>query len=1086
MKNLSLLFFVIIFSISLFANNREGYYMYPSIHGNKIVFTSEGDLWIVGTNGGTAMRLTSSHGVESHAAISPDGKTIAFSAQYEGPTEIYTMPIDGGVPVRKTFLGNYTAVIGWTNDGKIIFSTTNYSTLPNVQLCILNPKTNESKLIPLAQASDGVYSENGDTLFFTRLPFQGSHTKRYKGGTAQNIWRYVKGQNEAIPLTADYAGTSKDPMLWKNTIYFVSDRDGTMNIWSMDEDGKNLEQETYNKGWDAQSASLSEGKIVYQCGADIHLYNIASKKDKILPIELTSDFDQEITTWVKKPMNYLTSAHISSNGDRVVLTARGQVFVAPASQGRFIEVTRKSGVRYRNARFMPDGKTLILQSDESGEVEFWKYPSNGVGKGEQLTHDGKGFRYQGVPSPNGKMIVYTDKNNKLLIYNESKKKTEIIDSSQYGGFYYFDWSPDSKWLAYVSDAANTNSQIAIYNFSTGKKYFITDDRIDSYDPIWSPDGKWIYFLSDRTFHSIVGSPWGSRQPEPFFDKTTKIYAVSLLKNEKFPFAPENELQKAEEKSKDSTKTKNNNKKKKEVEVKIDLDGIQNRINEVPIPVGNYSRLSMNEKTLFFTERPRQSGAKTDLKAVEIKNKDAEVKTITEDIKNYELSSNGKKILVLKGKEIYVIDASASPAKELSKKEVNLSKWTFSFDPREEWKQMFIEAWRLERDFFYDPNMQGVDYNRMLKMYLPLVERVRDRDELNNLIGQIVGELSALHTFVVGGDVRREEQKIGIGSLGAILTKDEKDGGYKITHIYKSEPDYIDQMSPLLKQNVNVKEGDIILSINGVPILSVTSPNILLENQVGQQVLLHLKSKKSGKEYDAIVVPISQGAEANLRYDEWEYTRRLIVDKQSDDHIGYVHLRAMSGNNYTEWVKNFYPVFNREGLIIDMRHNRGGNIDSWILEKLLRKAWMYWKGRVGVPTWNMQYAFRGHIVVLCDAFTASDGEAFTEGFRRLKLGKVIGTRTWGGEIWLSFDNWLLDNGIASAAETGVYGPEGKWLIEGHGVDPDIVVDNTPHETFEGNDAQLEEAIKYLKNQIKEHPVPVPPPPKYPDKAVDYNK
>lgn len=1088
MNRLLLLFLTIIFSFIALANSREGYYRFPAIHGDKIVFTAEGDLWIVSTNGGTASRLTTSQGTEAYAAISPDGQTIAFSGQYEGPTEVYTMPIDGGVPVRRTFNGWGANVIGWTSDGKIIYASSIYSTLPNIQLCLLDPKTGENNLLPLEQASDGVFDVSGDTLYFTRLPFQGSHTKRYKGGTAQNIWRYVKGDKEAVPLTADYTGTSKNPMLWNNRIYFISDRDGTMNIWSMDKNGKDLKQETFNKGFDAQSASLNDGKIVYQCGADIHLYDIVTNTDKIVPISLTSDFDQEMTTWVKKPMDYLTSVHISPDGDGVVLTARGQVFVAPSSQGRFVEVTRKSGVRYRNARFMPDGKSLAIQSDESGEVEFWKYPANGVGKGNQLTNDGKGFRFEGIPSPDGKMIAYTDKNNKLLVYNEDLKKTKLIDSSQYSGFDDLSWSPDSKWIAYVSTAANTNSQIVIYNLSDEKKNIITSDRIDSFNPVWSTDGKWIYFLSDRTFQSVVGSPWGSRQPEPFFDKTTKIYAISLLKDERFPFAPEDELQAliAKEKSKDSAKIKSKSEAEKKIEVKIDLEGIQNRLNEVPVPVGNYSNLSMNDKILFFTERPHEIGAKTKLEAVEIKNKDVAVKSILDDVKSYELSGNGKKILVQKGEGIYVIDAAAAPVADVVKNIVNLSSWTFSFDPREEWKQMFIESWRLERDYFYDPNMQGVDYDKMLKMYLPLVDRVRDRDELNDLIGQIVSELSALHTFVVGGDVRKEQQQIGIGSLGALLAKDEKAGGYKIEHIYKSDPDYLDDLSPLLKQGVNVKEGDVILSINGVAVLSVQSPNLLLENQIGQQVLLHLKSSAAGKEYDAIVVPISKQAEANLRYDEWEYTRRLLVDKESNDQIGYVHLRAMGGGNYTEWVKEFYPVFNRDGLIIDVRDNRGGYIDSWILEKLLRKAWMYWKDRAGVPTWNMQYAFRGHLVVLCNEFTASDGEAFIEGFKRLGLGKVIGTRTWGGEIWLSFDNWLGDRGIASAAETGVYGPEGKWLIEGHGVDPDIVVDNTPHETFEGKDAQLDAAINYLKQQIKEHPVVLPPPPKYPDKAVDYNK
>ena len=1088
MKNIYFLLFTIIFSFSVFAGSREGYYRYPSIKGDKIVFTSEGDLWSVGINGGSAVRLTTGRGMEYHAAISPDGRMIAFSGQYEGPTEVYVMPVEGGAPKRLTFDGYNDIVIGWTNDGKIIYSTSIYSTLPNVELCLLDPNTGQSSQIPLAQASGGVFNAGRDTLYFTRLPFQGSHTKRYKGGTAQNLWRYIKGESEAIPLTADYAGTSKDPMLWNNRIYFISDRDGTMNIWSMDKNGKDLRQETFNKGWDAQSASLDNGRIVYQCGADIHLYDISVKKDMVVPIELSSDYNQELTKWVKKPMDYLTSVHISPDGDRIVLTARGQVFVAPSSQGRFIEVTRKSGVRYRNAIFNPDGKSLIIQSDESGEVEFWKYPSNGVGKGEQLTHDGRGFRFEGIPSPDGKMIAYTDKNNKLYIYSVKDNKTSVIDSSEYDQFRNLNWSPDSKWLAYSSTAENNNSQIVIFDLSTRGKTYVTDERVNSYNPVWSPDGKWIYFFSDRTFQSLVGSPWGLNQPEPFYDKTTKIYAVSLIKGERFPFAPEDELNSSIEKSKskDTAESKSKEKSNKNADVKIDLDGIQYRVNEVPVPAGNYADLSMNSKTLFFAETPKDVDAKTKLEAVEIKNKDVSVKPILEDIKSYELSADGKKIVVMKGKSFYVINASGEPVKDISKNKVNLSKWTFSFDPREEWRQMFIEAWRLERDYFYDPGMQGVDYNKMLKMYLPLVDRVRDRDELNDLIAQIVGELSALHTFVGGGDIRKESQQIGIGSLGALLEKDEKDGGYKIKHIYKSEPDYIDDLSPLMKQGVNVKEGDIILSINGVPTLSVASPNLLLENQVGQQVLLHLKSSAGGKEYDEIVVPISQGTAANLRYDEWEYTRRLIVDKQSKDNIGYVHLRAMGGGNYSEWIKSFYPVFNREGLIIDMRHNRGGNIDSWILEKLLRKAWMYWKGRAGAPYWNMQYAFRGHIVVLCNEFTASDGEAFTEGFKRLKLGTVIGTRTWGGEIWLSFDNWLLDRGIASAAEYGVYGPERKWLVEGHGVDPDIVVDNTPHETFEGKDAQLEAAINYLEKQIKEHPVVVPPPPKYPDKSVDYNK
>ncbi len=1058
--------------------------MYPAVHGNKIVFTAEGDLWSVGINGGTATRLTSARGIESHAAISPDGKTIAFSAQYQGPTEVYTMPIDGGLPVRRTYEGETAIVVGWTPDERVIYSTRYFSTLPNTQLVTIDLKTDTKSMIPLEQASNGVFTESGDTLFFTRLPFQGSHTKRYKGGTAQKIWRYIKGQAEAIPLTADYEGTSKDPMLWDGRVFFVSDRDGTMNIWSMTTDGKDLKQETFHSGFDISSPSLSDGRIAYHEGADIWIYNIATRKDRLIPIELSSDFDHEITQWVKHPMKYLTAAHVSPKGNRIVLTARGQVFVAPTSEGRLVEVTRKSGVRYRNARFMPDGKTLELQSDETGDLEFWIYPPNGVGKGKQLTDQGTGFRHEGFPSPDGKYLAYTDKQHHLFVFDIATKKLTIVGRSEWGGYDDLKWSPDSRWLAYVKPDPNQFEQVMIYSLVHDSSYALTSNRVNSYSPCWSPEGKWLYFLSDRTFHSVVGSPWGADQPEPYFDKTTGIYAVALKRGERFPFEPPNELSDTSDNATEKTATAKVNNKSKSVDLEIDLSGIQARVYQVPVPVANYAHLSLNDKALYTLDEPH--GGKPKLEAIAIENKDVSVKTLVEDVGEYELSGNGKKLMIRKGDAFYVIDAAAIPPSKLEKDEVNLKSWTFSFNPKEEWREMFIDAWRLERDYFYDPNLQGVNYEATLKRYLPLVSRVTDRAELSDLIGQIVGELSALHTFVFGGDMRKPTYDISVGSLGAILTRDVSAGGYKIAHIYRADPNYLNVVSPLGKPGLGIAEGDVIRMINGVSTLSMPSPDKLLENQVGKQVLLGLKSGRTGKDYQQVVVPISQDQFASLRYSQWEYDRRMIVDRESHDKIGYVHLRAMGSSDFSQWVRDYYPVFNREGLIIDVRNNRGGNIDSWILEKLLRKAWMYWKPRDEKPFWNMQYAFTGHIVVLCNQFTASDGEAFTEGFKRLHLGKVIGMRTWGGEIWLSFDNTLIDNGIASAAELGVYGPGGHWLIEGHGVDPDIVVDDTPHKTFDGHDAQLQEAIKYLMREIKEHPVVTPPPPAYPIKAFKYPK
>jgi tricorn protease len=394
--------------------------------------------------------------------------------------------------------------------------------------------------------------------------------------------------------------------------------------------------------------------------------------------------------------------------------------------------------------------------------------------------------------------------------------------------------------------------------------------------------------------------------------------------------------------------------------------------------------------------------------------------------------------------------------------------------------MFVEAWRLERDYFYDRGMHGLDWKAIRARYLPLVDRVTDRAELSDILAQMVSELSALHIFVRGGDMRAGTENVSPASLGARLVRDEGAGGFRVDHIFRTDPDRPDRISPLLRQGVEVAEGDVVEQINGVPTLGVPDVAVLLRNQADRQVLLRVKPKGGGAARDVVVIPVSPEREADMRYDEWEYTRRQAVDQASNQTIGYVHLRAMGAGNMAEWTREFYPVFDRQGLIIDVRHNNGGNIDSWILARLLRKAWFYWQPRVGHPTWNMQFAFRGHIVVLCDENTASDGEAFAEGFRRLGLGKVIGTRTWGGEIWLSSSNVLVDRGIATAAETGVYGPEGQWLIEGHGVDPDIVVDNLPHATFEGRDAQLEAAIKHLQELIAKDPVEVPKHPPYPDK------
>lgn len=1068
----------LVFTVAASADSTKGFYRYPALYKDTLVFAAEGDLWTVSIKGGTGRRLTTHPGEETHPVISPDGKTLAFSATYEGPTELYIMPLSGGLPSRLTYESDASTAIGFTPNGKLIYSTRAFSTIPNPQLVTIELKTGKRALIPLSQASGGSYDASEQTLYFTRPGFHNNNTKRYKGGTARNIWKIKSEWPEARNLTEDFPGENFAPMWWDSRVYYVCDRDGDWNIWSMDEDGKDLKQHTHHSGWDVRTPYLYDGKIVYRIGADLRILDVRNKEDRLIPITLASDFDQIREKWVNDPMDYLTSAHIHPSGDSVVLTARGRVFVAPAGKGRLVRASSKEGVRYRDVVFMPSGKRLLALSDESGEIEFTFLPADGVGQENTLTENGKILRFQGHPSPDGKWLAFDDKNNDLWLLNTSSGKQHKISNTR-NGIGDIVWSPDSKWLTYSEQAFNTFTQIHLYNLEKGEQIPLTTDRVNSMSPAWSPDGRFIYFLSDRNLRSVVGSPWGPRQPEPYFDKPVKLYVLSLRKGLRSPFKHADELFQA-----DGPDKKSEEKKQTEALIKIDLNGIQGRIREIPASAGNYSGLSVNTKALFWVERGAGYGDPAKLVSLKIASEDIKIETVLEGIRRYELSADGKKILAQKGDSIYVFEAAPKKLSNLNKNKVNLSGWSFSIDVADDFRQLFIDAWRLERDYFYDPGMHGLDWDAVLDKYLPLVDRITSRRELNDLIGQLVGELSALHVSVRGGDLRQGQDQIRVATLGAKLERDKTAGGYRIDYIYKSDPDYPEELSPLADPDLNVREGDILLSINGRSTLSVRHPNALLRNKAGTQVLIEIKSAETGKISRAVVIPI--GYEAGLRYSDWEYTRRLQVEEEGGGDIGYVHLRAMGGSNITEWYRNFYPVFKRKGLIVDVRHNRGGNIDSIILGKLLRKAWFFWKPRTGDPYWNMNYAFRGHMVVLCDENTASDGEAFAEGFRRLGLGKVIGTRTWGGEIWLSSNNRLTDRGLARAPQTGVYGPEREWLIEGHGVDPDIVVDNLPHATFKGKDAQLEAAIAFLKEEIRKHPVDVPEPPPYPDKSFDYKK
>jgi len=1111
---LRLLGLVLLAALALVARaaGTPGYYRFPAIHGNTIVFTAEGDLWRASLDGGAAQRLTTHPGYETNAAISPDGQSVAFSAQYEGPTEVYVMPLAGGLPKRLTFEGEAALVRGWTPDGKVLYATRAFATLPDNQLVALDPKSGARTFVPLAQADEGAYSPDGRTLVFTRYSFQGSHAKRYVGGTAQNLWRLDPGAADAVQYAPEFRGVSRWPMWLGDRIYFASERDGTSNLWSMKPDGSDLRQHTRHADFGVKNPQGDGTHIVYQNGADLWLYDTQTDQSHRLELTLTSDFDQTRETWVTKPMDFVTNFALSPDGDRLALVARGQVFVAPAGPGRLVEVARKSGVRYRTVSFTPDGKSLVVLSDESGEVEFWKLPANNRGTAAQLTTGGETLRMTGVLSPDGKWIAYTERDNDLLLFNLETRQTKLVAHSNYQDFTSpdLDWSPDSRWLAYALTAETGNAQIQLYSLDAGTSTPATSDRVISSSPAFSPDGKWLYFLSDREFKSLVGAPWGPRQPEPFLDKPTKIYLLALADEKRSPFQPNDELAAEEKKAKDEKKSdedkpapddkktvaKADGKKpangdqkpadeKKKVEVKVILQGLADRLWEVPVAAGNYGNLAVSDKALFVTDSDAGADGPNAnrLLAIEIKNRDVETTTVLSGVGGYRLSLDGKKLLVRQAENFAIIDAAPRAASDVAKSRVNLAGLRFPYSPRESWRQMFTDAWRLHRDYFYAKNMHGVDWKANLQKHLPLVERVTDRAELDDVLNYLISELSALHTDARGGVLREIDPQIAVASLGARWTRGEAAGGYRLDYIYQSDPEFLERRGPLLKPGLGIKPGDVIVEINGTPTLSVPDAAALLRNQANRQVLLTLKPATAGEPFQRVVTPVSAAAASGLRYTDWEYTRRLAVDQKSAGAIGYAHIRAMGTDNFYEFVRQYYAAANKGGLILDLRHNRGGNIDSWMVSRLMRQPWMWWSTRDGVAFPHLQSPFRGHLVVLVDAWTASDGETMANAIRHLKLGETIGVRTWGGGIWLSGSNFLVDRGLARAAEFGSFIPGEGWVIEGDGFTPDVIVDNNPVRAFHGEDAQLDAAIKRLQELIAKNPKHlVPTPPALPDKTL----
>ena len=1125
------------------AGASEGYYRYPALAGDLVVFTAEGDLWSAPLAGGPASRLTTHPAEETNAVASPDGKLIAFAGAYDGPTEVYVMPLAGGLPRRVSFEGGRSVPVGWTPSGEVLYVTQRSIGPASQWIVVAVDSTHLHRHdLPLADVSDAAVAPDGHTLYFTRfgLAISADNVRSYRGGLLSRLWRFdLDGTAEARPVIAsgDEKARVNDrrPMPWGDRLYFISDRDGHDNLWSMTSEGADLRQLTHERELGIRGASLDHGRIVYQLGADLHVYDIAAGTERKLAIDLTSDFDQERRHLVMHPLDFFERATLAPSGERVAVTARGRVALMGVGPLRRVDIATPPTARAGEAVVSPDGRWVytILENagtaghDDAGAPQIWRFASDGGAGKMQLTSDDAGHRRGLWLSPDGKLLANASLDGRLFLLDLDKAQNRLIDTAPAADLGTVVWSGDSRHLSFErSESRLERWQIFLYEPATERKARLTSDRYDSFAPAFTPDGKWLYFLSNRQFKSSNLSPWGDRNMGPFFDRRTKIYALALQPGLRFPFQPRDELSPAgppgnrdqpdEKADADAGRDKPEDKSAADSERKplppVEWAGLADRLYEVPLDAGNYVALATDGKLLYFLDRITGT-QRAVLKTLKIDNRDEKEQVFLVDVRQFALSADRKKLFLRRWAaadrvgDMYIVPAGARPPDrlgnlpteigsvrsrlgrasgdfsrtldELDRNLVRASDWAITVDPQSEWRQMYLDAWRLHRDFFYDRDMHGVDWLRIREKYRPLVERVTDRDELNDVLAQMMGELGTMHSQIRPGDLRVAEDGGKPGFLGAVLAAEP--GGARIVHIYRSDPELPEESAPLARVGVDAHEGDLIVAVDGRPVTEANDIAELLAGRAGEQVLLTLRRRdpqakdgaRAEREIKTVIKVVDAEKNASLRYGDWEEGRRVAVEAAGGGRIGYLHLRAMGPEDIGTFAREFYAQFDRDALIIDVRRNDGGNIDSWIIEKLLRRAWAFWRPRYGTRhDYTMQQSFRGHLAVLIDERTYSDGEAFATGIKKLGLAPLIGMRTAGAGIWLNLnDTRLADHGMARAAEFPLFAMgNGELLVENQGVEPDIKVENLPHATYAGEDAQLDTAIRLLLEKLKTDPVP----------------